>query len=46
MQIILQAFKKTPSEPHSNVVSNEIPKERYTSPQERQKMIDELWLIQ
>ena len=30
------------SEPHSNVVSNEIPKERYISPQERQKIIDEL----
>ena len=26
-------------------VSNEIPKERYTSPQERQKIIDELRLI-
>ena len=30
------------SEPHSNVVNNEIPKERYISPQERQKTIDEL----
>ena len=28
-----------------NDVSNEIPKERYTSPQERQKIIDELRLI-
>ena len=42
LQIILQAFKKTPREPHSNVVSNEIPKERYISPQERQKNFDEL----
>ena len=33
------------SEPHSNAVSNEIPKERYISPQERQKIIDELKLI-
>ena len=37
--------KKTASEPHSNVVSNEIPKERYISPEERQKIIDELRLI-
>ena len=37
--------KKTESEPHSNVVSNEILKERYISPQERQKIIDELRLI-
>ena len=29
--------KKTGNEPHSNDVSNEIPKERYISPQERQK---------
>ena len=29
--------KKPTREPHSNVVSNEIPKERYISPQERQK---------
>ena len=38
--------KKPVNEPHSNVVSNEIPKERYISPQERQKIIDELRLIQ
>ena len=31
--------KKTENEPHSNDVSNEIPKERYISPQERQKKI-------
>ena len=37
--------KKLESEPHSNDVSNEIPKERYISPQERQKIIDELRLI-
>ena len=37
--------KKSASEPHSNVVSNAIPKERYISPQERQKIIDELRLI-
>ena len=37
--------KKTANEPHSDDVSNEIPKERYTSPQERQKIIDELRLI-
>ena len=37
--------KKTASEPHSNAVNNEIPKERYISPQERQKNIDELRLI-
>ena len=36
---------KPKSVPHSNVVSNEIPKERYISPQERQKIIDELRLI-
>ena len=38
--------KKRANEPHSNDVSNEIPKERYISPQERQKIIDELRLIQ
>ena len=39
-------ISKTPaSEPHSNAVSNEIPKERYISPQESQKIIDELILI-
>ena len=32
--------KKPASEPHPNVVSIEIPKERYISPQERQKIID------
>ena len=37
--------KKPANEPHSNDVSNEIPKERYISPQERQKVIDELRLI-
>ena len=37
--------KKTASEPHSNAASNEIPKGRYISPQERQKIIDELRLI-
>ena len=30
---------------HSNEANNEIPKERYISPQERQKIIDELRLI-
>ena len=42
---ITNIFKKSASEPHSNAVSNEIPKERYISPQERQKNIDELRLI-
>ena len=37
--------KKPANEPHSNDVSNEIPKERYISPLERQKMFDELRLI-
>ena len=38
--------KKNPaSEPHSNAASNKIPKERYISPQERQKIIDKLRLI-
>ena len=32
--------KKPASEPHPNVVSIEIPKERYTSPQQRQKNIN------
>ena len=32
---ITSISKKTASEPHSNVVSNEIPKKRYISPQER-----------
>ena len=42
---ITSISKKRASEPHSNAVSNEIPKERYISPQERQKIIDELRLI-
>ena len=37
--------KKQANESHSNDVSNEIPNERYISPQERQKIIDELRLI-
>ena len=45
-KIISISKKKPASEAHSNVVSNEIPKERYISPQERQKIIDELRLIQ
>ena len=42
---ITSISKKPTCEPHSNVVNNEIPKERYTSPQERQKIIDELRLM-
>ena len=42
---IASISKRPATEPHSNVVSNEIPKERYISPQERQKIIDELRLI-
>ena len=42
---ITSISKKWASEPHSNAVSNEIPKERYISPQEKQKIIDELRLI-
>ena len=42
---ITSISKKPAGEPHSNVVSNEIPKERYISPQQRQKSIDELRLI-
>ena len=38
---ITSISKKPASEPHSN----EIPKERYISPQERQNIIDELRLI-
>ena len=34
---ITSISKKPTSEPHPNVVNNEIPKERYISPQERQK---------
>ena len=42
----ITSISKIPaSEPHSNAVSNEIPKERYIFPQERQKIIDELRLI-
>ena len=42
---ITSISKKPASEPHSNAASNEIPKERYISPQERQKIIDEFRLI-
>ena len=43
----ITSYSKNPTnEPHSNDVSNEIPKERYISPQERQKIIDELRLMQ
>ena len=42
---ITSISKKPASEPHSNVVSNEIPQERYIPPQERKKIIDELRLI-
>ena len=42
---ITSISKKPASEPHSNSASNEIPKETYISPQERQKIIDELRLI-
>ena len=42
---ITSISKKSTSEQHPNVVNNEIPKERYISPQERQKIIDELRLI-
>ena len=42
----ITSISKIPAiEPHSNAVSNEIPKERYISPQERQKITDELGLI-
>ena len=42
----ITSIKKNPaSESHSNAANNEIPKERYISPQERQKVIDELRLI-
>ena len=42
----IASYSKNPgNEPHSNDVRNEIPKERYISPQERQKIIDELRLI-
>ena len=42
----ITSYSKKPSnETHSNDVSNEIPKERYISPQERQKIIDESRVI-
>ena len=50
MLIRLQVFqKKSAKEPHSeellNEAKNEIPKERYISPKEKQQIIDELRLI-
>ena len=43
---VTSASKKSHNEEiHSNEVNNEIPKERYISPKERQKIIDELRLI-
>ena len=43
---ITSASKKSQNEEiHSDEVNNEIPKERYISPKERQKIIDELKLI-
>ena len=42
---ITSISKKPASEPRSDEVSNEIPKERYISPQERQKIIGQLRLI-
>ena len=43
---ITSASKKSQDEEvQSNEVNNEIPKERYISPKERQKIIDELRLI-
>ena len=42
---ITSISKKPASKPHSNAASNEIPRERYISPQKRQKIIDELRLI-
>ena len=42
----ITSYSKNPAnEAHSNYVSNEIPNKRYISPQERQKIIDELRLI-
>ena len=38
-------IKKSPRELSLNEANNEIPKERYISPQERQQIIDELRLI-
>ena len=43
--MFISISKKPASEPHSNAGRNEIPKERYISPQERQKFFDELGLI-
>ena len=44
---ITSASKKSHNEEiQSNEVNNEIPKERYISPKERQQIIDELRLIQ
>ena len=42
---ITSISKKSANESHSNAANNEIPKERYISPQERQKVIDVLRLI-
>ena len=42
---ITSISKKPASEPHSNAASNEMSKERYISPKEQQKIIDELRLI-
>ena len=45
-KIITSASKKSHKEEiQSNEVNNEIPKERYISPKERQQIIDELRLI-
>ena len=47
---IISVFKKSSNELHSpelssNEANNEIPKERYISPKERQQIIDELRMI-
>ena len=42
---ITSISKKPPNEQDSNAAGNETPKERYISPQEIQKIIDELRLI-
>ena len=42
---ITSISKKPAIESHTNEVNNEIPKERYISPKERQPIIDELGLI-
>ena len=45
-KITAKPSKKSQNEEiQTNEVNNEIPKERYTSPKERQKIIDELRLI-